>query len=71
MRSQLDPQFLVNNLNTLEALIDSDPTNAKGYLNRLSLIYRYLIEAKDAEVMELSKEVHFAENYIFNRNTIC
>jgi len=31
----------------------------------LSLIYRYLIKTKDAEVMELSKEVDFAENYVF------
>lgn len=65
LRSQLDPHFLFNNLNTLDALIDRNPTNAKEYINRLSLIYRYLIKTKDAEVMELSKEVNFAENYLF------
>ncbi|WP_435414297.1 sensor histidine kinase [Polaribacter aestuariivivens] len=65
LRSQIDPHFLFNNLNTLDALIDSNPTKAKEYINRLSLIYRYLIQTKDAEVMELSKEINFAENYIF------
>jgi hypothetical protein len=65
LRSQLDPHFLFNNLNTLDSLIDYDTTKAKEYINRLSLIYRYLIKTKDAEVMELSKEVDFAENYIF------
>jgi len=65
LRSQLDPHFLFNNLNTLDALIDSDSTKAKEYINRLSLIYRYLIQTKDAEVMELSQEISFAENYIF------
>ncbi|QOD59629.1 histidine kinase [Polaribacter haliotis] len=65
LRSQIDPHFLFNNLNTLDALIDSNPTKAKEYINRLSLIYRYLIQTKDAEVMELSKEISFAENYIF------
>lgn len=65
LRSQLDPHFLFNNLNTLDALIDSDPGKAKEYINRLSLIYRYLIQTKDAEVMELSEELNFAENYIF------
>ncbi|UZO81280.1 histidine kinase [Aquimarina sp. ERC-38] len=65
LRSQIDPHFLFNNLNTLDALIDSDPKKAKEYINRLSLIYRYLIQTKEAEVMELSKEVQFAENYIF------
>jgi len=65
LRSQLDPHFLFNNLNTLDALIDSDPEKAKEYINRLSLIYRYLIQTKDAEVMELIDELSLAENYIF------
>ena len=65
LRSQIDPHFLFNNLNTLDSLIDSDSEKAKEYINRLSLIYRYLIQTKDAEVMELFKELKFAENYIF------
>lgn len=65
LRSQIDPHFLFNNLNTLDSLIDSDSDKAKEYINRLSLIYRYLIQTKDAEVMELEKEISFAENYIF------
>ncbi|MEQ6123745.1 histidine kinase [Pseudotenacibaculum sp. MALMAid0570] len=65
LRSQIDPHFLFNNLNTLDSLIDSDSEKAKEYINRLSLIYRYLIQTKDAEVMELEKEIQFAENYIF------
>ena len=65
LRSQIDPHFLFNNLNTLDSLIDSDAEKAKEYINRLSLIYRYLIQTKDAEVMELSDEIKFAENYIF------
>jgi two-component system LytT family sensor kinase len=69
LRSQIDPHFLFNNLNTLDSLIDSDAEKAKEYINRLSLIYRYLIQTKDAEVMELSKELQFVENYIFLINT--
>lgn len=65
LRSQIDPHFLFNNLNTLDALIDSNPEKAKEYINRLSLIYRYLIQTKEAEVMELTEEIRFAENYIF------
>ena len=65
LRSQIDPHFLFNNLNTLDSLIDSDAEKAKEYINRLSLIYRYLIKTKDAEVMELSEEIELAENYIF------
>ncbi|CAM1361046.1 Signal transduction histidine kinase, LytS [Tenacibaculum litopenaei] len=65
LRSQIDPHFLFNNLNTLDSLIDSDPEKAKEYINKLSLIYRYLIQTKDSEVMELQEEVNLARNYIF------
>lgn len=65
LRSQIDPHFLFNNLNTLDSLIDSNPEKAKEYINRLSLIYRYLIKTKDAEVMELASELEFAKNYVF------
>lgn len=65
LRSQIDPHFLFNNLNTLDSLIDSNAEKAKEYINRLSLIYRYLIKTKDAEVMELSEEIELAENYMF------
>ena len=65
LRSQIDPHFLFNNLNTLDSLIDSDSEKAKEYINRLSLIYRYLIQTKDSEVMELAAELEHAENYIF------
>ncbi len=65
LRSQIDPHFLFNNLNTLDALIDSDSEKAKEYINRLSSIYRYLIQTKDAEVMELAEELKLAKNYIF------
>lgn len=65
LRSQINPHFLFNNLNTLDSLIDSNTEKAKEYINRLSLIYRYLIKTKDSEVMELSEEIGHAENYFF------
>jgi two-component system LytT family sensor kinase len=65
LRSQIDPHFLFNNLNTLDSLIDSNPEKAKEYISRLSLIYRYLIKTKDTEVMELANEIELAKNYIF------
>ena len=69
LRSQIDPHFLFNNLNTLDALVDSNPEKAKEYINRLSLLYRYLISTKEAEIMELVEEMKFAENYIFLAQT--
>lgn len=65
LKAQIDPHFLFNNLNTVDALIDSDPTGAKAYINNLSQLYRYLIRTKDDDVVEIDKELQFAKNYIY------
>ena len=64
LKSQIDPHFLFNNLNTVDALIDSDPKAAKEYLNQLSQIYRYLIRTKDDEIVSTAIEMEFAESYM-------
>ncbi len=65
LKSQVDPHFLFNNLNTVDSLIDKDPKIAKQYINHLSQLYRYLIQTKDDEVVPLVEEIEFAKNYIF------
>ncbi len=65
LKSQIDPHFLFNNLNTLDALIDTDTQRAKTYVNKLSQLYRYLISTKDDEVVSLEEELSFAKNYIY------
>ncbi len=65
LKSQIDPHFLFNNLNTLDALIDTDSQRAKTYVNKLSQLYRFLIRTKDDEVVLLEEELTFAENYIY------
>jgi len=65
LNAQIDPHFLFNNLNTIDSLIDTDPSGAKVYLNKLSRLYRYLISTKDQEVVELEEELTFAQNYIY------
>lgn len=65
LKSQIDPHFLFNNLNTVDSLIDTDPKAAKIYLNKLSKLYRYLISSKDMEVVPLEEELAFAQNYIY------
>lgn len=65
LNAQIDPHFLFNNLNTVDSLIDTNPKAAKIYLNKLSQLYRYLISTKDQEVVELTEEIEFAQNYIY------
>jgi len=65
LKSQMDPHFLFNNLNTIDSLIDTNPQVAKTYLNKLSKLYRYLVRTKDDEVVSLEEELEFTENYIY------
>ena len=65
LKSQIDPHFLFNNLNTVDSLIDTNPQAAKIYLNKLSHLYRYLISSKDFEVVPLEEELEFARNYMY------
>jgi len=65
LQSQVNPHFLFNNLNSLDELIDSNPTEAKKYVNKLAQLYRYLINSKDNDVVTLKEEMEFAKNYIY------
>jgi len=63
LRAQINPHFLFNNLNTLDALIESNPAQAQIYLKALSQLYRNLIITKDQEIIPLRKELDVLKNY--------
>lgn len=65
LNSQVNPHFLFNNLNVLNGLISQNPIQAKEYLNRLALIYRHLITNAHNDIVLLSDELSFADDYIY------
>lgn len=66
LRSQFDPHFLYNNLNTLDALIDYSPKEkVKEYISHLAALYRHLVKIKDEEIVEVEAELDLARNYLF------
>jgi hypothetical protein len=65
LRAQFSPHFLFNNLNTIDALIDSRPAVAKQYVAHLASLYRYLTETVNEDVMPLAKELDFIRDYLF------
>lgn len=65
LRSQLSPHFLFNNLNTVDALIDSDTQKAKAYIARLSSLYRYFIKTKEDDIVLLSEELKMVHDYFY------
>jgi len=63
LKAQIDPHFLFNNLNVLDALIQRNPEQASAYLHRFAALYRYLIRHKDDDVVPLADELAFVSDY--------
>ncbi|WKN41017.1 sensor histidine kinase [Tunicatimonas pelagia] len=69
LKSQLDPHFLFNSMNTLAALIEPDNTDAQKYLEQLSDVYRYVLLSRQKETVSLAEELEFVQSYIFLNKT--
>lgn len=65
LKSQVNPHFLFNNLNSLTSLINSNPAKAIDFVKKLSEVYRYVLDQKDHELVSLETELKFVESYIF------
>ena len=62
LKSQINPHFLFNTLNTIYALIDVKPVKAKEAVHELSGMMRYAIY-ETAEMVTLRQELDFLNNY--------
>ena len=65
LKTQINPHFLFNNLNTLSSLIATRPEVAETFIKRLSSIYRYIIENSTKDRVPLDAELLFISDYFF------
>ena len=65
LKNQVNPHFLFNSLNALASIITENPEKAVEYVNKFSLIYRYVLEIKDITSVELKDEMDFVKSYIY------
>jgi hypothetical protein len=64
LKSQIDPHFLFNSLNVLTSLIGENPKQAEKFTTKLSKVYRYVLEQKNKDLIELDEELQFAKAYM-------
>lgn len=64
LRSQINPHFLFNTLNNINALIRLRPTEAEQSIGTLSDLMRYMLNTSKLEKAELGKEMAYITNYI-------
>lgn len=65
LRNQAQPHFFFNTLNTLRDIIDQNSKDdAKEFVDKLSDMYRFLLEAGNDNLISLKNELRFAKAYI-------
>ena len=65
MKTQVNPHFLFNNLNTLAAVIPEDPDLAVEFVQQMSKVYRHILEVKDESSILLKEELDVLKAYGF------
>jgi two-component system, LytTR family, sensor kinase len=65
LKNQVNPHFLFNSLNTLSSLISTQPGKAEQFTQKLSEIYRYILDNREADTVPLNKEISFVNDFFF------
>lgn len=65
LKQQIDPHFMFNNFSILSELIMEDRTLAVKFLDKLSKVYRYVIQNYDRDTVPLAQELLFLDSYFY------
>lgn len=64
LRQQLQPHFLYNSLNSINALIQLDPENAQEMVGKLSDFLRLSVKRDTKEMISVKDELDYIETYL-------
>jgi len=64
LKSQVNPHFLFNSLNSLSSLIQDDEEKAEKFLNEMSKVYRYMLRTDEEQLVTLDTELKFIDSYM-------
>ncbi|HEY1023407.1 MAG TPA: histidine kinase [Flavisolibacter sp.] len=65
LRSELDPHFFFNCMNTLSHLVRNDAEKAYQFVHKLSSVYKYFLRNKEKQYVPLQDEMEFLDNYYY------
>lgn len=61
--NQVNPHFLFNSFNTVNALIDTNKQDAIYFINNMSDVFRYMLESNKRNLVTLREEMQFMHAY--------
>lgn len=64
LRTQLNPHFMFNAMNSIRALVDEDPEKAKVGITKLSNLLRSTLIAGKKDLMPFEDELDIVKNYL-------
>lgn len=64
LKSQMNPHFIFNAMNTIRALVDEDPKQSKEAITQLSNILRSSMFMGKSKVIPLAEEVQLVKDYL-------
>lgn len=64
LRSQLNPHFIFNSLNSIRALVSADPEKARDSITALSNIFRKTLQLDKSTKVPFSEELQIVEDYL-------
>ncbi|SDG29377.1 Histidine kinase [Dyadobacter soli] len=65
LKTQVNPHFLFNSINTLSSLIGEDPGKAEVFLDEMCKVYRYLLKTDEGEFVTLQTELQFLNSWFY------
>ena len=63
LKSQVNPHFLFNSLNSLSSLINEEGEAAETFLDEMSKVYRYMLRNEDDNLVTVETELTFLRSY--------
>ena len=64
IKTVINPHFLFNSLNTLNALINIDSVKASKFTTHLSRLYRYILSHRNKDLITIKEELFFINDYV-------
>lgn len=64
LKSQVNPHFIFNALNSLRALIDEDPARARQAVTQLANLLRYSLQSGQLETVPFEEELRIVNDYL-------
>ncbi len=64
LKSQINPHFLFNTLNSINAMVSTNTEETRTMIARLGDMLRYVIEGTNNKLVPLKKELQFVRDYV-------